>query len=118
MKKFLSLSIVQYIIRVLIWELGLAIIVGAILLLRERSLNAFGDWMFWAGLIILAIGASSLIGGWGVTRGGLYQLGLTVSDQDVPSRIKAELKEEQSSFSFLQLCAGVGILAIVISSLL
>jgi steroid 5-alpha reductase family enzyme len=118
MKKLLSPSTLQYITRILIFELGLAIIVAAILFLRDRSLNAFGDWMFWSGLIILAVGASSLIGNWGITRSGLYQLGLTVSDQDVPSRIKAELKEEQSSFSFLQLCAGIGILAIVISSLL
>jgi hypothetical protein len=73
--------------------------------------------MFWAGLIILAIGAFSMIGGWGITRGGIYQIGQTVGEQSVSSRTKADLKEEQSSFSFLLLSAGVGILAIVISGL-
>ena len=118
MKKVLSTTIIQYMIRVLIFELGLVIIVGAILLLREQSLNSLGDWMFWAGLIIMVLGASSLLGGWGITRSGMYQLGLSVSDQDISTRTKTNLQEEQSNFSFLQLCAGVGILAIVISSLI
>jgi hypothetical protein len=103
--------------RVLLFELGLVIIVGTILFLREHSLNAFGDWMFWAGLIILAIGVFSLTGSWGITRSGTYQLGLTVSEQDVSTRTQADLKEEQASFSFMQLSAGVGILAIIISGL-
>jgi hypothetical protein len=117
MKDFLSPSILQYITRILIVELGLAIIVGVILLLREHSLNAFGDWMFWAGLIILALGALSMIGGWGITRGGVYQIGQTVGEQSVSNRTKADLKEEQASFSFLLVSTGVGILAIVISVL-
>ena len=118
MKNFSSPSILHHITWILIVELGLAIIVGVILLLREHSLNAFGDWMFWAGLIIIVLGAASLFGGWGITRSGLYQLGLSVSDQDISTRTKTNLQEEQSNFSFLQLCAGVGILAIVISGLL
>ena len=118
MKEKLSATILQYMIRVLIFELGLVIIVGTILFLREHTLNSLGNWMFWAGLIVLAIGASSLIGSWGITRSGTYQMGLTVSDQDVSARTKADLKEEQSSFSFLQLSAGVGTLAIIISGLI
>ena len=118
MRKILSTTILQYITRVLIFELALAIIVAAVLLLREQNLNSFGDWMFWAGLIIIVLGAASLLGGWGITRSGLYQLGLSVSDQDISTRTKTNLQEEQSNFSFLQLCAGVGILAIVISGLL
>lgn len=73
--------------------------------------------MFWAGLLILAIGVFSLTGNWGITRSGTYQLGLTVSEQDVSTRTQADLKEEQASFSFMQLSAGVGILAIIISGL-
>jgi uncharacterized membrane protein len=117
MRKILSATILQYIMRVLVFELGLAIIVGAILLLREHTLNSFGNWMFWAGLIIIVLGASSLLGGWGITRSGLYQLGLSVSEEDISTRTKRNLQEEQSNFSFLQLCAGVGILAIIISGL-
>jgi hypothetical protein len=117
MKKFLSPSILPYISRVLLLELGLVILVAILLLLWEHSLNAFGDWMFWAGLLILTIGAFSLLGGWGITRGGIYQIGLTVGTQDVSSRTRADLNEEQSNFSFLLLSAGVGILAIVISAL-
>ena len=118
MKKILSTTFIQYIIRVLIFEMGLVIIIGAILLLREQSLHSFGDWMFWAGLIIIVLGAASLFGGWGITRSGIYQLGLSVSDQDISTRTKTSLQEEQSNFSFLQLCAGVGILAVVISTLI
>jgi hypothetical protein len=118
MRKILSTTILQYITRVLIFELALAIIVAVVLLLREQNLKSFGDWMFWAGLIIIVLGAASLLGGWGITRSGLYQLGLSVSDQDISTRTKTNLQEEQSNFSFLQLCAGVGILAIVISGLL
>lgn len=117
MRKIMSTTILQYITRVLIFELGLAIVVAAVLLLREQNLNSFGNWMFWAGLIIIVLGAASLFGDWGITRGGLYQLGSSVSDQDLFTRTKTNLQEEQSNFSFLLLCAGVGILAVVISTL-
>ncbi|HLO14678.1 MAG TPA: hypothetical protein VK206_07615 [Anaerolineales bacterium] len=118
MKKNLAAAILQYTIRILLFELGLAIILGAILFLRENSLDSFGQWMFWAGLVIMAIGASSLLGNWGVTRSGTYQIGMTVGEQDISSRTRADLREEQASFSFLQLSLGVGFLAILISGLL
>ena len=118
MRKILSATIFQYMMRVVIFELGLAIIVGMILLLREHTLNSFGDWMFWGGLIVIVLGASSLLGGWGITRSGMYQIGLTVGEKDISTRTRTNLKEEQSNFSFLLLCAGVGFLAIVISALI
>lgn len=117
MKKIFSAAIVQYMIRVLLFELGLVVVVGAALFLKERSLELFGDWMTWAGLIVLMIGALNLVGGWGITRSDSYQAGLTVGEQDIVTRTKNDLMEEESSFSFLQLCAGIGILAIIVSRL-
>lgn len=117
MKKILSTSVLRYLISILVLELGLGIVVGVILFLREHTLSLFGDWMFWAGLIALVIGLASVFGNWGITRGGLYQLGQTVSDQDISTRTRADLNEEQSSFSLLQLSVGVGILSIVVSAL-
>ncbi|RPI91435.1 MAG: hypothetical protein EHM40_15735 [Chloroflexi bacterium] len=117
MKKIFSAAIVQYMIRILLFELGLVVVVGVALFLKERSLELFGDWMIWAGLIVLMIGAASLLGGWGITRGDTYQVGMTVGEQDISTRTKTDLKEEESNFSFLQLCAGIGILAIIVSRL-
>ncbi len=118
MKKILPAPILQYMIRILVLEAALAVLLGVILFLKEHTLTSFGSWMFWAGLIIMALGASSLLGGWGITRSGMYQLGSTAGEQDISTRTKSDLKEEQSSFSFLLLCTGVGILAIVISRLI
>ena len=110
-------TIFRYTLRVLLIELGLALVVGVALFLIEHTLKPFGDWMFWAGLIILAVGLSSLLGGMGITRGGLYQIGQTVGDQDVSTRTRTDLREERASFSFLYLSAGVGILAMIIGGL-
>ena len=115
--KSISSNILHYITQILLFEIGLAVTVGLILFWREHSLAAYGNWMFWAGLIVLGIGTMSLMGGLGITRGGLYQLGQSVSEQDSHSKLQSQLEEERASFSFLQLCAGVGILALVISAL-
>ena len=110
-------SLLQYLIRILIGELGVVIVVGVILILKEHTFGLFGDWMFWAGLVILVVGVSSVFGSWGITRSGSYQIGLTVGEDDISTRTKALLREEQSSFSFMQLSVGVGILALLISGL-
>jgi hypothetical protein len=117
MKKILSTSLLRYLIRILTLELGLVIVVGIILLLRDHTLSLFGNWMFWAGLITLMIGGASVFGNWGITRSGSYQISQTVSDQDISTRTTADLNDEQSSFSFLQLSVSVGILSIIISAL-
>lgn len=117
MKKILTVSIFRYLIYTLALELGLVIVVGVILFLREHTLSLFGDWMFWAGLIVLVIGLGSVFGNWGITRSGLYQISQTVSERDISTRTRADLNEEQSSFSFLQFSMGVGILSIIISAL-
>lgn len=115
--KGLGITIFQYTIRVLAFELGLAILVGGILLIRERSLDSFGNWMIWAGLITLIAGLLSVIGAGSVARSGTYQMGQTVGERDIPDRTNADLAEEQKSYPLVLLSLGVGILAIIIGLL-
>jgi hypothetical protein len=115
--KNLAATILQYAIRVLAVELGLALIVGVTLVILQHTLNSFGDWMFWAGLIVLVTGLFSVIGHGSITRGGTYTVGQTVGEEDILTRTNAELKEEKKNFSFLLLATGVGILAIILSQL-
>ncbi len=115
--KGLAAKIFHYLIRILGLELALALIVGIVVFLRERSLNSFGDWMVWAGVICLVFGLLGVIGYGGMARSGSYQIGQTVGEQDIPTRTNADLAEERRSFSVLELSAGVGILAIAIGVL-
>lgn len=111
-------TVFQYAIRVLAVELVIVLVVGGILLLREHTLNSFGDWMAWAGLLSLVVGFLSVIGHGDMARSGTYQMGQTVGERDIPSRTKDDLEEERKGFSFLLLATGVGILAIILSRLL
>ena len=116
MKSFAS-TVLQYTIRVLIIEFVVVLLVGGILLFREHSLSAFGDWMMWAGIIIVVVGLLSVVGYGGATRSGSYPVARTVGERDIPDQTRADLDEEAKTFSFLILALGVGVLAIVISEL-
>ncbi len=110
-------TILQYLIRILLFEISLAIIVVALLYIVERKLDAFGDWMFSAGLIFLALSLIGFLGNLGITRSGLYQLGQSVSGESASDRLRTELREEQNSFSLVPVALGVAILAMVIGGI-
>ncbi len=107
-----------YFIRIILIELGLSALVIVLLLLIEHSLRSFADWIFWAGLIFLAFVLLGFLGNLGITRGGLYQLGQSVSGESASDRVRSELKEETTSFSMLPTALGVAILAMIMNGLL
>ncbi len=105
----------QYLIRIIAIDLILVVIVCAALALLEHSLLSFGTWLFRSGIATVIVGLLAVVGSTGITRSGSYALGRTVGEQDIPARTKADLKDETSSFSFLFLALGAGVLAVLVS---
>lgn len=115
--KNIAATAFQYGIRILAIDVLLVVIVCVALALIEHSLDSFGNWLFWAGMITLVIGLMAVVGGAGVSRSGSYLLGQTTGGPDIVSRTNADLKEEAMGFSFLILATGAGVVAIAISRL-
>ncbi|OGO26062.1 MAG: hypothetical protein A2Y54_07005 [Chloroflexi bacterium RBG_16_51_16] len=107
-----------YFIRIILMEIGLSALVVVLLLLIEHSLRSFADWIFWSGIIFLAFVLLGFLGNLGITRGGLYQLGQSVSGESASDRVRSELKEETTSFSILPTALGVAILVMIMNGFL
>ena len=111
-------TILGYFIRIILKVIGLSALVVMSLLLIEHSLRSFADWIFWAGIIFLTFVLLGFLGNLGITRGGLYQLGQSVSGESASDRVRSELKEETTSFSILPTVLGVAILVMIMNGFL
>jgi len=106
-----------YLIRFLIWLAAIMLATGIIdYLIGWRSLYLFAESLFFVGGFCMAIGALSTMGSWSQTRSFPYQYASSVSDADIATRTRQQVKDTEASYSFsvLAILAGLSLVGLSI----
>ena len=99
--------------------LGLMAVVVAICWFAGwRTATQISSGFTLAGIVAIAVGVLSTLGGWGVTRDPQYMYAQSVSHQDTASRTRQALGDSLRSYNLAIVATGAGILCLVVSALL
>ena len=99
--------------------LGLMAVVVAICWFAGwRTATQISSGFTLAGIVAIAVGVLSTLGGWGVTRDPQYMYAQSVSHQDTASRTRQALGDSLRSYNLAIVATGAGILCIVIGALI
>lgn len=106
-----------YLMRFLIWLAVILLATGIVdYLLGWRTLFFYAESLFIVGGLCMAIGALSTMGHWSQTRSFPYQYASSVSDADIATRTKQDMKDAETSYSFsvLAILAGLSLVGLSI----
>lgn len=99
--------------------LGLIVIVVVICWFAGwRAASQISNGLSWAGAIVIAIGALSTLGGWGLTRDSQYMYAQSTSHQEQASRARQALGDSIRSYNLAIVTTGAGILCIGVAALI
>ena len=83
-----------------------------------RSTSQISSGFTWGGIIAIAIGVLSTLGGWGLTRDPQYMYAQSVSHQDTSARTRQALGDSLRSYNFAIVATAAGILCLVVAALI
>jgi hypothetical protein len=106
-----------YLIRLLVWFAVILLATGILdYLLGWRTLFQYAESLFLVGGFFIAIGALGTMGNWSQTRSFPYQYASSVSDADMATRTRQQMKDMEASYSFsiLAVLAGFALVGLSI----
>lgn len=108
-----------YLKRLLLW-LAAILLVTAIIdyALGWKTIYLYAESLFLVGGLCMAVGALSTMGHWSQTRSFPYQYASSVSDADIATRTKQEMKDIEASYSFSVLVILCGFTLVLLSILI
>lgn len=107
--------IVGYLKRFLIWLAVILLTTGIIdYIFGWRTLFLYAESLFIVGGLCMAVGALATMGNWSQARSFPYQYASSVSNADIATRAKQDLKDAESSYSFstLAIASGFGLVGL------
>jgi hypothetical protein len=112
-------GILRFLRTVVLIDLGILAAVGLVCLLGGwHTAYQYGGGLSLAGAVAIVIGLSSVVGGWGITRGGDYQYAQSVSEQDIQGRAQQAIEDIAQSYRFQILMTAVGVVSIAVGALI
>jgi hypothetical protein len=118
-KQGILTGILRFLRTVVLIDLVIFAVVGVVCWLGGwRMAYQYGNGLSLAGAAAIVIGLSSLVGGWGITRGFDYQYAQSVSEQDIHGRTQQALRDIAQSYRFLILMTAVGVVSIAVGTLI
>jgi hypothetical protein len=118
-KQGIPTGILRFLRTVVLIDLGIFAVVGVVCWLGGwRTAYLYGGGLFLAGAAAIVIGLSSLVGGWGITRGFDYQYARSVSEQGIGGRTQQAMRDIGRSFRFQILMTSVGVVSIAAGALI
>ena len=78
----------------------------------------YGGGLTWAGMLVVAFGILSLLGGFGLTRNPRYQYGQSVSTMSTIERAQQSMRDTLQGYGCMIVAMAVGAVAIGVGSLL
>jgi hypothetical protein len=82
------------------------------------TIYQYGGGLFWAGMLAIIIGASSVRGVWGTSRRFETQYGLTVSEQSIHQRMRQQMADVAESNRFCVLMFAAALVSMVIGAVI
>ena len=99
--------------------LGLMVVVVAICWLAGwRTASHISTGLTWAGIVAIAVGVLSTMGGWGLTRDSGVMYAQSVSQQTMSARTRQGLGDTLRSYNLAIVATAAGILCLVVSALI
>ena len=83
-----------------------------------RTIYQYGGGLFWAGMLAMIVGASSVRGTWGTSRRFETQYGLTVSEQGIHQRLRQQMADVTESNRFCVLMFAAALVSMVIGAVI
>jgi hypothetical protein len=87
-------------------------------LLGWRTASQYGNATFFAGIAVIALGVTSIAGGYGTTRSAIYKYGQSVGADTLDQSTRQDMKEIVRSYDFLYLMGAVGLVLVVVGALI
>jgi hypothetical protein len=112
-------GILRFLRTVVLIDLGIFAVVGVVCWLGGwRTAYQYGNGLSLAGAAAIVIGLTSVVGGWGITRGSDYQYAQSVSEQDIRGRAQQAIEDVAQSFRFQIRMTAVGVVSIAAGALI
>lgn len=104
---------------VLLIDLAILIAVIAVCwVLGWRTTSQYGNALFIAGIAVIALGITSIVGGYETTRSAIYKYGQTVGMDTLDKSTRQDMKEMAVSYDFLYRMTAVGLGLVVLGALI
>ena len=108
-----------YLKRFLFWLAVIMAVTGIVdHLIGWRTIFLYAESLFLVGGAAIAIGALGTIGNWSQRRSFPYQYASSISDADIATRTRQELKDTEASYSFSILAILSGVSLVLLSILI
>jgi hypothetical protein len=108
-----------YLKRFLFWLAVIMAVTGIVdHLIGWRTIFLYAESLFLVGGAAIAVGALGTIGNWSQRRSFPYQYASSVSDADIATRTRQELKDTEASYSFSILAILSGVSLVLLSILI
>jgi hypothetical protein len=112
-------TIARYARVVALIDLFLFAAVGVVHLLAGwNTAYQYGGGLTWAGMLVVALGILTLLGGFGLTRNPRYQYGQSVSTMSTIERAQQSMRDTLQGYGCLIVAVAVGAVAIGAGSLI
>ena len=96
----------------------MAIVVAICWFAGWRTAAQISGGFTWAGIIAIAVGVLSTLGGWGLTRDPQYMYAQSVSHQDTSARTRQGLGDSLRSYNRAIVATAAGVLCLVVAALI
>jgi hypothetical protein len=99
--------------RFLLWLSVIMAVTGIVdYLIGWRTIFLYAESLFLVGGAAIAVGALGTMGNWSQRRSFPYQYASSISDADIATRTRQELKDTEASYSFsiLAILSGVSLM--------
>ena len=106
-----------YLKRFLVWLAVIMAVTGIVdYLIGWRTIFLYAESLFLVGGAAIAVGALGTMGNWSQRRSFPYQYASSISDADIATRTRQELKDTEASYSFsiLAILSGVSLMLLSI----
>lgn len=108
-----------YLKRFLFWLAVIMAVNGIVdYLIGWRTIFLYAESLFLVGGAAIAVGALGTMGNWSQRRSFPYQYASSVSDADIATRSRQELKDTEASYSFSTLAILCGVSLVLLSILI
>lgn len=99
--------------------LGLMVVVVAICWFAGgRTASQISTGLAWEGIVAIAVGVLSTIGGWGLTRDPEVMYAQSASQQTMSGRTRQGLGDTLRSYNLASVATAAGILCLVVAALI